>query len=77
MESTAIALEGPDPFASCDQTGATREYEQILGCSPTLMFVLPETGARRTDRLHRSGRARGGYAVPWQSFREEPYGDRV
>ena len=61
MESTAIALEGPDPFASCDQAGARREYEQIIGCSPTLKVVLPETGARRTDRLHGSGRAGDGW----------------
>ena len=41
-ESTVLALKGPDPFASCDQAGARREYEQIVGCSPTLKVALPE-----------------------------------
>ena len=70
-ESTALTLKGPDPFASCDQAGARREYEQIIGCSPALKVVLPESGARGTDRLHRSGRARDGYAAPRQSLWEK------
>jgi transcriptional regulator of acetoin/glycerol metabolism len=41
-ESTVLALKGPDPFASCDQAGARSEYEQILGCNPTLKVALPE-----------------------------------
>ena len=49
-ESTALALEGPpDPFTSRDQAGDRREYEQIVGCNPTLKVALTETGARSTN----------------------------
>jgi transcriptional regulator with GAF, ATPase, and Fis domain len=58
-ESTALALEGPrDPFTSRDQAGTNREYEQMIGCSPTPNVALP--GLERAAPTSSSARlARG------------------
>jgi transcriptional regulator with PAS, ATPase and Fis domain len=56
-ESTSLALKGSDLFASCDQAGARHEYEQIIGCSPTLQSALPELKrAAPTDSTARVAR---------------------
>ena len=59
-ESTALGLKGRNPFASCDQARARREYEQITGCSPAVKVALPERErAAPTDSTARVVRGTG------------------